>query len=278
MTVIVPLKYHRKRVSPYTKTNKKVTICFYPLIALALVLLGHFVPPLTSSSLRTQNDVSITETKNGTDGGYLDSNDDYAIADYWSHLKCADLFAQKRPIHPQSVWSNARRTYVNIVGSDRSTIGDPESPENAFAVPGIVVEQANEKGRGIFTTETIPEGALMYHFGRTAQFQDGRDYRRFIMELPVDVACDVLQWAYVQYISVDNDDDGLRIMVDLDEGAFCNDGWGGKTNFGYLDDKRQPINNGVRPLYAKRKILAGEEILCNYAEFSEGDWQHFGLQ
>lgn len=209
--------------------------------------------------------------------------DSYKVRDFRRELKCDALFSKPRPVHSQSVWRDARRTYARIVGPEASTVGDLDASHNAFLVEGIKADQAGGKGRGIFATVDIPAGALMYDFRRTAQFRDGQDYRRFIMGIPADVACDVLQWAYVQYIGVapaeeeEYEKKNLRIMVDLDEGSFCNNGGRKNANFGYIDEKVEPIHNGVRPHYAKRNIVAGEELLCNYSEFSEGDWESFGV-
>jgi len=191
-----------------------------------------------------------------------------------------------RPVHDDATWKIFRDTYYSVVGEELSTIGDRFSTDNAFRFK-ISARQSPGKGRGIFAEEEIPEGEILYNFSRTAQFQTGDAYRKFLDKLPNSLACDVLMWSYVQLFSNNESENeyrsSLRICTDLDPGSFCNDGGSG-GNMAWEDNNEAyyPVTNkqGVKissPLISLSKIAINEEIMCNYGQFSEGDWGAFGL-
>lgn len=129
----------------------------------------------------------------------------------------------------------------------------------------------NEFGRGIYAATNIPKGSLVWRNIRSAQFSDCASFREFILRLPADLACDALEWSYV--------DMHHKINVDLDEGALCNDG--GSTDKNIDIDKKLSNLFLVRPgmqLFAMRYIGKDEELLCDYESFSSMGWRQFGLR
>ena len=46
----------------------------------------------------------------------------------------------------------------------------------------------------------MPRGARIWSTRMTARFADGPSYRRFVFSLERGLACDALQWGYVQRI------------------------------------------------------------------------------
>jgi len=214
-----------------------------------------------------------------------DSADDekaYTARRLWDHLGCTEIFQSERPIHDQSTWSNARQVYKKIVGEESSLLHDSES--TGFAVP-IEAKQAPGKGRGIFAARDIKKTTLIWNTKQTARFQDGELYREFIFALETGFACDVLQWAYVQDLGDDKEEDNyddeeysdLHISVDLDEGCFCNDGE--EPNLGCDREAAEEFPGGCKSNYfALRDIEAGEELICSYYSFVRPDgWKEFGL-
>jgi len=185
------------------------------------------------------------------------------------HFNCPALYEEERPIHSQSTWKLLRKAYVDIVTPEKSTIGDPLADFNGFDVD-FIVKQC-DKGRGIFANEFIEKGNAFYTCRRTAVFEDGQSFRRFLMSIPPDLACDITNWAYVEQIDKDSEKitvDDFRIMVELDENAFCNHGDDGTHNLVWRNEKA----------IALRDINAGEEILCNYDAFANPNaWALFGL-
>ena len=185
-----------------------------------------------------------------------------------SHLKCSEYYQRaEQTIHGQDAWKQMRRKYVDIVGGTESTIGPPESGYNGFSKPYYVGH--NDYGRGIYAKTDIPKGSLVWHNIRSAAFSEGQQFREFVMTLPRELGCDVLQWSYVK--------DG-KIYCDLDEGSFCNNGHSDGSNID-IDEAASAkfIAKAGMQLFATRDIKKGEELLCNYSSFSDGDWRLFGL-
>ncbi len=194
--------------------------------------------------------------------------------DIWFKLGCSEIFERERPIHSQSTWEHARTLYKSLTSQNNTIASDIKI--NGFSVQ-FEVKQSPGKGRGIYAAQDIAEGTLVYQSKQTARFNDGLTYRKFLLGLEPDIACDVLQWAYVQNL-YDSEDDW--ISVDLDEGCFLNDGqWEDEDNLGCNEDYEDEIPADCKTsFFALRDISAGEELLCNYSDFAEEDgWYNFGL-
>lgn len=199
-------------------------------------------------------------------------SEDWGVYDMWEALKCDEIFEHERPVHSQIAWDNSRELYKGIVGKNSSII---EDSRNGFLVP-VEVKQVPPKGRGIFASRDIRRGELIWSTQKTARFQDGPSYRKFIFGLEDGMVCDVLTCSYVQDVG----DSDLRVSVDLDEGCFCNnEGNGTDANMGC--DEETKINNEVyckTHYFALEGIKAGDEIICEYGSFtSSGGWASFGL-
>ena len=219
---------------------------------------------------------SISESTMNEDYDY-----DYGDDDVWNTAKlkkikkllnCKEIWKKPQHIYLQKEWTEMRLAYVDAVGSDKSTIGSPDLHFNGFSQPYYI--DRGEFGRGIYAASNIPKGSLVWQNLRAAQFSDAQSYRTFLRSLSPQVACDVIEWAYV--------DDYSKINVDLDEGSFCNNA-GGDHNIGFskkLSRKEKTLQSGASTtmqLFAKRDIIKGEEMLCNYGAFSSADWKQFGL-
>ena len=119
-------------------------------------------------------------------------SNDWEVWDMWENLDCDEIFESERPIHSHSTWNHARTLYRDIVGEE-SSIGETDDEPNGFSVPAEA-KQSPPKGRGIFALRDITAGELIWSTKKTARFQDGPSYRKFIFGLEAGFACDVLQW------------------------------------------------------------------------------------
>ena len=193
---------------------------------------------------------------------------DLTASEMKNHLRCSEYYQRaEQTIHDQDAWKEMRRTYVRVVGADASTVGPPESSYNGFSRPYEVGH--NSYGRGIYAKTDIPKGSLVWHNIRSATFSEGMQFREFVMTLPPELGCDVLQWSYVM---------DEKIYCDLDEGSFCNNGYSVGSNIDIDEEVSEKfIAKAGMQLFASRDIKEGEELLCNYASFSDGDWGLFGL-
>ena len=193
---------------------------------------------------------------------------DLTASEMKNHLRCSEYYQRaEQTIHDQDAWKEMRRTYVRVVGADASTVGPTEMGHNGFCRPYYV--DHSEAGRGIYAKDDVPKGSLVWHNIRTAIFPEGAHFREFVMTLPREYGCDVLQWSYVT--------DG-KIMCDLDEGSFCNNADDYRDANIDLDEtlSAQFITKAAQ-LFATREIKKGEELVCNYSGFSDADWDLFSL-
>lgn len=203
----------------------------------------------------------------------------------WTQLDCDKYFQTERPIHPNSVWVEARNFYKSLTLEHNNTLPDDDSTGFRMAYEA---KQSPGKGRGVFAKQDVKKGELIYNSTQTARFDNGHAFKAFIMGLEPGFACDVLQWAFVidmqnydedNYSKRDDDNMELFISVDLDPGCFCNDGGGELSNAGCDREAVEGVPGGCRSnFFALRDIKAGEELLCVYGEFVEQDgWEAFGL-
>lgn len=208
---------------------------------------------------------------------FIDRMEGFTDEQIWDEiLNCDQYFKGNRPIHNESVWMMLRGVYQGIVGPEGSSIQQPLSTEHGFSVD-VIVDYSPGKGRGVFANQDIRKGQLVYsEWKQKAQFATGKDFRRFLQSIPEDLACDVLEWAYVENINGKN----LTICLDVDEGALLNNG--GKrseTNIGCDEEAAKKLNMDCELHdFALRDIRKGEELLCDYADFDEPDgWREFGM-
>jgi hypothetical protein len=209
------------------------------------------------------------------------SDDEYThstINDIWYEMGCEEVFSSERPIHSQQEWKQAIKIYESIVQDSKL---DPVN--NGFSV-GFEAKQADKfKGRGVYATQPIKKGDLVWSTKRTARFDNGDDYKLFLSQLETAFACDVIQWAYVQDVNdnIEGEEEELNISVDLDEGCFCNgEGFDSLPgNVGCHEGEAVKFEGGCKSNYfALVDIKAGEEFVCKYGEFAHPDgWIEFGL-
>eukprot|EP00568_Trieres_chinensis_P012881 CAMPEP_0183296544 /NCGR_PEP_ID=MMETSP0160_2-20130417/4046_1 /TAXON_ID=2839 ORGANISM="Odontella Sinensis, Strain Grunow 1884" /NCGR_SAMPLE_ID=MMETSP0160_2 /ASSEMBLY_ACC=CAM_ASM_000250 /LENGTH=230 /DNA_ID=CAMNT_0025458163 /DNA_START=71 /DNA_END=763 /DNA_ORIENTATION=+ len=157
-----------------------------------------------------------------------------------------------RPIWDQSTWVLLRETYRDIVGLELSSI--PNHHDSGFFIP-YEVHLTDGKGRGVFATEKITKGQKVWTERHTAQFHEDQEeeFRSFLAAIPYELACDILQWAYVQ-----KKDGSYAASVDLDDCSYLNHARDG--------------NNVVETwdaTVAGRDIEVGEELLTDYTSFDE---------
>lgn len=117
---------------------------------------------------------------------YTDQLEGYTVDDIWDEFDC-ETIVQHRPVHNDSTWMMLRKVYQGVVGPSQSSI--PLSPRHGFAV-NFVVQQSEGKGRGVFVTQAVQKGQLVYTgTPQTAEFTKGFLYRQYLQSIPQDLAC-----------------------------------------------------------------------------------------
>lgn len=164
---------------------------------------------------------------------------------------------QSTTIHDRATWEYLQDAYRRAVPPGTSTIAiEPTSgvmvPHEIRLIPG--------KGRGVFATKNIKKGEVIWKNIQSAEFEDELSWRRFVSSIPYELACDVHQWAYVEY---DEDDKISILYLDLDDGSFTN------TPDGDQDENSTTEEVSI----ALRDIKAGEEITMSYSGLTiDLDW------
>jgi len=191
----------------------------------------------------------------------------------------------QRPIYSQSMWLDLQDKYRLAMETSESSIAI--SPKTGWQVP-YEVRQTREKGRSIFATANIKRGETLWKNFHHATFSKELDFRKFLASLELEIACDVLLWAYVSEEGVETESEcseGIEstadeeycymAAVELDDASFINHA-----------NEAEALNAGpCRPIlaegitcvkedvfvFALRDIAVGEEILMNYTDFFVGD-------
>ena len=166
------------------------------------------------------------------------------------------------------------------------------SRPSSMLIPFEVGDAGEHKGRGIFAKEGIRKGQLVVDLdnGSCGYFKDGNDWREFVVSLPREVACNVIEWSWVQDMprkddgeegdnDITDERDGLSIFLAFDESNLINSAeWEHEEpNVACGSPGRGPCRY---KFYATRDIRAGEELLINYSEFEDVDqtgWDDIGL-
>eukprot|EP00978_Attheya_sp_CCMP212_P043121 scaffold275695_cov50-Attheya_sp.AAC.1 len=161
--------------------------------------------------------------------------------------------ASEHSILDEDTWENLRNEYRRAVGASLSSIS-ADNKKSGVLVP-YEVRKDPIKGRGLFLTENVKKGQIVWDKSQHAKFAKEIYFHRFLSSIPHDLACDVLQWAYI----VEDPEYGPVCAFELDDGTYMNNG-GVDASFDFSED-------GV---VALRDVDAGEEIVVNYDVLKEG--------
>ena len=292
------------------------------------------------------SDDNSNDDRDAGSGGRAMNYSRMNVDDMWYRaFDCERIFRTVRPIHNESTWTFLRGVYVGVMmtasGAEQVPQQEqyPDSPSHgnrtrcrsdqllcnhgptiSLLAPlgsgfrkAVQAKQTDDgKGRGVYAAEPIRKGELVWTAtASTARFPSGALYRQFLAIIPADLACDVLQWAYVQDVAhfydstADNLTDAmfqsppqrmLRVSVDLDEGSYMN-GEDYDPNVGCLPEDEEEVesdgadetwSSSAQPtrtpsqcqqnFFALRDIREGEELLCPYGDFANSDgWKELGL-
>ena len=134
---------------------------------------------------------------------------------------------------------------------------DTDTPFTSIIVPHEIRYLPNGGGRGVFITEDLKESDVVFTPDAYGVFRTESSWKKFISIIAsenVELACDALQWSYVQAL-----EDGYGVCMDLSVASYLNHG--GTENANLL------VINEIHT--AKRDISAGEELLDDYLKYHE---------
>ena len=115
-------------------------------------------------------------------------------------------------------------------------------------------------GIGIFAAEDIPKGKIIWEY--------------FPM---IDITYEELEWGYLEQNLDNKSFENLRKYAYKEGGKYivCTD----NAQFMNHDQNEYNVSNttDLKSMYANRKIVKGEELLCNYREYSDNDDYHLQI-
>lgn len=222
------------------------------------------------------NEDGVCNNSNSTELSWWE-DPEVKLLEMWELLDCGDLFEEDdRPVHNESTWMLMRGAYIASVKGEinMEAYDKKQLYGNGFPPGSMEVKVFEEKGRGVYATKSFKKGELVWSDIFSACFKDGMAYRLFLGSLPVDLACDVFEWAY--------SGETYGVCVDLDEGSLINHSTIKKENerdWETGEGEEQP-NIGIIDYehIAIRDINPGDELLIDYGDFAEeSGWEHLGL-
>ena len=200
-------------------------------------------------------------------------------SELYDYFNCEQVFSEKRPLPREEVWIHAHQTLNYILHNSFSSKN--RNGKSIWIKDGFhVAHEAKytiSKGRGIFATQDIPRGTLVWSTRRTIFFSSGTSYRMFLIHVDRYFVCDFIEWSWVQTFQ-----DGMsRIAIALDDGSLCNDA-SDTANIGCDEEVAKLYEGGcVHNYIALRDIKSGEELQCDYSSFvtsgPDSGWKQFSF-
>ncbi len=146
------------------------------------------------------------------------------------------------------------RGYLFDESSTRYLIG---ARRNNEGTPPFHAKSINMgRHRGLFASWDIKKGEVVHDGTRSdLVFPDAMAYRRFVLSLPRNAACDVISWTWTQRLVKRNGP--MKIMLAINISAML--------NTGVTSDQANvlPESSTSQIYYATRDIKRGEEILTD---------------
>lgn len=115
---------------------------------------------------------------------WVDNNENKTLADLWFNLECDYLYKKPRSIPTKAEFRASIDLYNSL--ADLTDRLDPDL--ETFQIK-TEVKQSEGKGRGVFALESVKKGSVL-RTTDSAYFESGDEYRKFILGLEKDFACD----------------------------------------------------------------------------------------
>lgn len=211
----------------------------------------------------------------------------FKFNDLRQYFGCTQLFEKPRPVISQGNWRYFRDLYNQHIESYVPNADGGDTSYKLGKVPfEMKVEGAltEDKGRGIIASRDIAKDEMIFTgTNNTIVFRTGHSWRKLLWHLyhapssdgyEEGFACDVLAWSWNQRVP-GNDKGPVRILVDIDESSLLN-----QPSVG--EEANIQCGKGENPkcgvdYYALEDIKKGDEILCEYSDFSSPSWHKMGL-
>jgi hypothetical protein len=225
----------------------------------------------TGMSLETRN--TGTKTWSKTPSNWESMTFDQLRSYYACHEHAHN---PNKPLPTLEEWMFLKKQYRELVDDKAWILDSPVEPTMGFShgtkdaytntpPPYYAGQSSDGKGRGLFASRSITKGELVHDGPRSSvAFPNADSYRRLIINLPRNIACDVTEWAWTQRLAYGGE---MKIVLDLNIAALMNSSE--EPNIG-------PVNKYTTKMYALRDIGEGEEILHDYSVYTV-EYEALGL-
>lgn len=263
-------RFERRR-----KKNASHSLFHSSLVIKIAFLISFFTMILLFHSQRTietlihqQNSKSLKE-RNGIQN--------MTYSELYNYFDCDQVFSKKRPLPREDIWMHAQQTFENLMTDSFKNVNEKATRRKDGFHVAHEAKYTLSKGRGIFATEDIPKGTLVWSTRRTIFFASGSLYRKFLIDIDRNFACDFIEWSWVQTF----ENGTSRIAIALDDGSLCNDA-DDAANIGCNEEFAKLYHGGcVHNYIALRDIKSGDELVCDYSSLvtsgPDAGWKQFSL-
>lgn len=209
----------------------------------------------------------------------------FSYHDLRKYFGCNKLFEKPRPIITDDEWRYFRDLYNQHLAADLAAGNPPDTYKLGKEPYDCPVEGSitADKGRGLVASRDISKGELIFTASNnTIVFQTGHAWRKLLWHLyhappPDDVytagfACDIHAWSWNQEVPKDGP---TAIVVDIDKSSLLNQPSEGELH--NIKCGKNDETECVMDYYSTTDIQKGDEILCDYSDFSSPDWHGMGL-
>mmetsp|Transcript_12963 Transcript_12963/g.18577 ORF Transcript_12963/g.18577 Transcript_12963/m.18577 type:complete len:309 (-) Transcript_12963:33-959(-) len=242
-------------------------------VAAALVFLGLLIPIKLFE--RRHHDIWSSQLRQPiviTDDGSAPPKDwqRWGFYGFRKNFNCNEYLNDgTKPIPTMEYWETVLAVYNRVV--DPTYKFDNEVPPtegyrlNVDGAQPYYAKLSPGKGRGLFASRDIQKGEIMHNGTKSdIVFPDGLSWKRFMVALPREMACDLSEWTFTQQFKQGGP---MRVVSSLNIAILMNEGDTLKdVNVQPEDGNGQPSEYSA-VFYAMRDIKKDEEILMDYSVY-----------
>lgn len=207
---------------------------------------------VTSPSCSNNNDCTTPNYLSAKfDPEYEMSNEQlrqFTFNELHSHLDCyAHAKNQSKPLYTMDMYAHMRHKYIELTGESPPPLGKTNTVYH--------IGKSEDAGRGIFASKFIAQGTII-PFDESCivvTFTNGTLWKEYVASLPRDMACDVMEWTWIQSVHTVDD---IRLCLSIGDGdSFLNDADVDE------DVNIAPVDLVSMKFVAVRDIQEGEELI-----------------
>lgn len=140
----------------------------------------------------------------------------FSFLDMHEYFDCTEhVYSTNKPLYTPAMWKQLRDLF-----EEQSEIDMSSSNIDLTHIQNYYSGYSDEsKGRGTFAARNFTKGELVHDGAISTVFwANGDGWKEYVMALPRSMACDVLEWTWIQEI----EDYGPLLCLNLNDAAFLN--------------------------------------------------------